>query len=160
MNASKFARALRQRFPGPLGPRAALRALGLDADLLAPGGGGGGGDADAIKALRVDLELLLGELNLDETQIGRILELLDQHAPLDRLSDSDPNAGRARELAGDDQLENFRAVLVAAGMSEADVAEAARLASGGATGRLGTDSAARARTFAERHPEAARIQSI
>lgn len=158
LNASKVAAALRQRFPGRMGPRAALRALGLDADLLSPGGSGGG-NTDAAKAMRVDIENLLSELHLDEKQVGRILEVLDKHASFDRIDDDDPNAMRARELAGDDQLENFRALLVAAGMSEADIDEAVRIANGGAIGRLGTDSAARAKSFEERHPDVARVFS-
>ena len=73
--------------------------------------------------MRVDIENLLSELHLDEKQVGRILEVLDKHASFDRIDDDDPNAMRARELAGDDQLENFRALLVAASISEADIDE-------------------------------------
>ena len=71
--------------------------------------------------------------------------MLDKHASFDGIDDDDPNAMRAREPAGDDQLENFRALLVGAGMSEADIDEAARIGKGGAIGRSGTDFAARAR---------------
>lgn len=154
LNASKVAAALRQRFPGPRGPQRALRALGLDADLLVSGGG----KSDSVKAMRLEIEQLLGELNLGEIEVGKLLMVLDKYAPLDTRPDNHPQ----RELASDDQLQKIRVLLRAAGMSEADIEQAMRIANVGAGdylpepatpgGRLGTD-AARATSFEARHAE-------
>jgi len=177
MNASALSTALKKRFgSGPGARRRVCKALGLDEDLLAPAASGGG-NTDALKKMRVDIENLLGELDLDEKQVGKILALLDKHAPFDRLDDNDPNAERAREIAGDDTegLKKLRAFLMAGGLSEADADEALSIVkspaldntglprnalAGGYGGelasKLATDSRANGE-FAERHPEVARI---
>jgi hypothetical protein len=161
---SKLAAALRSRFRTP---HDALRALGIGSDVL---GAPGGGNSDAAKAMRVEIENLLGELYLDEKQIGRILEVLDKHASFDKLDDDDPNANRARELAGegDDWLERVKAFCKSKGLSDADIEKALALAKGGAPtvdqpltaprgfgGALATDAGAQ--SFEERHPEVACI---
>ena len=66
---------------------------------------GGGGNIDTLKAMRLAIENLLGELHLDEGQTAKILELLDEHVSLDQLPDHHPQRERARELAGDDENE-------------------------------------------------------
>jgi hypothetical protein len=125
MDATALKRALQAKFgpPGRTSKRRILKQLGLDEDLDAPAAFGGG-NTDALKKMRVDIENLLGELDLDEKQVGKILALLDKHAPFDRLDDNDPNAERAREIAGDDttqaDLKKLRAFLMAGGLSEAD----------------------------------------
>jgi hypothetical protein len=92
----------------------------------------GGGNADKAKELRLAVENLLSELHLDEKQVGRILETLDEHAPLNRLDDDDPNAERARELAGDDDddkpEDKLRALLRDAGLSDSDIEQAISIA--------------------------------
>ena len=129
MDATALKRALQAKFgpPGRTSKRRILKQLGLDEDLDAPAAFGGG-NTDALKKMRVDIENLLGELDLDEKQVGKILALLDKHAPFDRLDDNDPNAERAREIAGDDtteaDLKKLRAFLMAGGLSEADADEA------------------------------------
>jgi hypothetical protein len=70
----------------------------------------GGGNADKVKTMRIDIENALGELDLDEKQIGKILETLDKHASFDKLDDTDPNAERARALAGEDDEDNAESV--------------------------------------------------
>jgi hypothetical protein len=95
----------------------------------------GGGNADKAKEMRLAVENLLNELHLDEKQVGRILETLDEYAPFDRLDDNDPNAERARGLAGDDDEDDpFAAVkklLRDKGMNEADITKAIEIARGG-----------------------------
>jgi hypothetical protein len=105
-----------------------MRALGLDAGLLAPESPGGETDK---KAMRVDLEQLLAKMpDLDEKQIGKILALLDEHAPFDKIDDDDPQAERARALAGDDEThEKLRALLKSAGLNDDDIDAALTLAS-------------------------------
>ena len=152
---SKLSTALRQKFPGPLGPRAALRALGLDADVLEVPGSNKGDDA---RTMRVAIENLLSELHLDEGQVKRILEVMDKHARLDELPDSDPHAKRAGELAGGededaDWLEKLREFFKSKGLADADIDEALRLAGGGEPAgdrqRLGRDMALDDRARAE-----------
>jgi hypothetical protein len=166
-NASKTADEAR-RFEGRGGPRAALRALALDADLLAPADGG---NSDAAKAMRVEIEQLLGELNLGEIETGKLLAVLDKHAPLDRLDDDDPHAERARELAGDNQLEvrpgttGGRLGMDAAAAKAMDFEARHGALLGHIGGRefpvrrsaVACDSAARAKSFEERHPDVARL---
>ena len=84
-------------------------------------------NADKLKAMRLDIEKLLGELNLDEKQIGKILETLDKYASFDKLDDSDPNAGRARALTGDDAegIDKVLAFLKSRGL-DADTLEKCR----------------------------------
>jgi hypothetical protein len=96
----------------------------------------GGGNADKATEMRLAIENLLNELRLDEQQVGRILETLDEFAPLNRLDDDDPNAERARALvAGDDDeddpLAAVKKLLREKGLSEADIAEALRIAAEG-----------------------------
>ena len=67
LNASKVAAALRQRCPGRTAA-AALRALGLDADLRLARRQRRR-QHDAAKAMRVDIENLLSELI--STKVGR-----------------------------------------------------------------------------------------
>jgi hypothetical protein len=58
---SKLSTALRQKFPGPLGPRAALRALGLDADVLEVPGSNKGDDARTMR-VAIDAQGRCGHL--------------------------------------------------------------------------------------------------
>jgi len=126
IDATALQKALQAKF-GPPGRtssrRRILKQLGLDEDLLgAPTASGGG---DKAKAMRVDIENLLGELDLDEKQIGRLLETMDRHASFDEIDESDPNFERVKKIAGDDTgLKKLRAFLMAGGLSEADADEA------------------------------------
>jgi hypothetical protein len=129
IDATALQKALQAKF-GPPGRtssrRRILKQLGLDEDLLgAPTASGGG---DKAKAMRIDIENALGELYLDERQVAKLLAIMDKFAPWDRLDDNDPNAERAREIAGDDtteaDLKKLRAFLMAGGLSEADADEA------------------------------------
>jgi len=139
MTQSKLSAAMRARFKG--GPRQVLEVLGLDADnLLAPAAPGGA--SDPLKEMRIEIENMLGELYLDEKQVGKILEVLDKHASFDKLDDSDPNAEKARELAGaadededdaDARIEKARGLLRKAGLSERDIADVVKIALGTAT---------------------------
>jgi hypothetical protein len=106
MTTSAFARALRAKYGSDR--KAVLRKLGIDeAVLSAPPPPSSSNGGDRLTAMRVEIEQLLSELDLDEKQVSRILEMLNKHAPFDRVDDDDPNAERARELAGDDE-ENER----------------------------------------------------
>jgi hypothetical protein len=134
---SAIAAALAKRFgPGAAGRRNLLRTLGLAADDLAapaPGGGSGGGGDDRLRALRVEIENALGEMkNLPEGSVAKILATLDKHVRLDKLPDDDPQAEAVGAITGDDELETFREFCRARGMGESDIAEAIRLAQGGA----------------------------
>ena len=139
MDATALKRALQAKFgpPGRTSKRRILKQLGLDEDLDAPAAFGGG-NTDALKKMRVDIENLLGELDLDEKQVGKILALLDKHAPFDRLDDNDPNAERARELAGQagdtegGTREKFRELLRQAGLSDRDIDKAFEIATSAA----------------------------
>ena len=158
-HTSKLGLALRKKFKTP---RDALRALGLDENLAAPGG------SNPLKEMRVDVENAME--GLSEKQIAKILEVLDKHAPFDRLDDNDPHAERARELAGDDEpVEKLRAFLRNAGLTDDDIDEGLRRATAGratdrrnATGafdrHLAMDAAAAA-SFAAFYPDSARIIS-
>jgi hypothetical protein len=175
ITATALSTALKKKFgTGASARRRILKQLGLDEDLLgAPTASGGG---DKAKAMRVDIENLLGELDLDEKQIGRLLETMDRHASFDEIDESDPNFERVKKIAGDDTgLKKLRAFLMAGGLSEADADEALSIVkspaldntglprnalAGGYGGelasKLATDSRANGE-FAERHPEVARI---
>jgi hypothetical protein len=158
MSSTALREALKRKFSSP---REVLRRLGLDEDLLARSTPSGGGGKEPAMALRQDLEMLLGELGLGEIEVGKILEVLDKHAPTDRLDDSDPNAARARETAGDDEEEERRArmrdFLKATGMDD-DVVEKALAympksgTAGGMGGRLAGD------TYSKMFPYAAHIE--
>ena len=101
ITASRIANALKARFAGRGGAKAALRALGLDdADLLGPAPSSVGGSGDAMKELRVAIEQLMPKLDLDERAVGNLLALLDQHCPMNRLDDNDPNKKRAAAISG------------------------------------------------------------
>jgi len=124
ITATALSTALKKKFgTGASARRRILKQLGLDEDLLgAPTASGGG---DKAKAMRVDIENLLGELDLDEKQIGRLLETMDRHASFDEIDESDPNFERVKKIAGDDTgLKKLRAFLMAGGLSEADADEA------------------------------------
>jgi len=119
---SKLVSELKRRFRSPA---ALLAHLGLDQDLLAPASGGGGSN-DPLQKMRTSIELLIPKLGLGEKEVALLLEMLDAEAPMDKLPDDHPQAGRARELAAsdDDNLENverFRAALRNAGMADADI---------------------------------------
>ncbi len=102
MTTSAFARALRAKYGSDR--KAVLRKLGIDeAVLSAPPPPSSSNGGDRLTAMRVEIEQLLSELDLDEKQVSRILEMLAKHAPFDRVDDDDPNAERARKLAGDDE---------------------------------------------------------
>jgi hypothetical protein len=96
-----------------------------------------GGGADPLTSMRIDIENALSELDLDETQIAKVLDVLDEHASFSKLDGDHPQAERAAELAGDDddddaeKLKKFRALLRKAGLSDADVDEAISIANGG-----------------------------
>ena len=125
--ASRVADALRARFSGRVGARAALRALGLDGgDLLGPAPAAGK-SGNGLRTFRVALEQAMSQMDdLPETAVSKILELLDEHAPMDRLPDDHPNKQRAAALAGDDEdaneehRERFRKLLVARGLDDDD----------------------------------------
>lgn len=161
--------ALKRKFGGGSnGARAVMRALGVDENLLKPatsGAGSGAGNTDAAKRLRQDIEMLLGELDLGEIEIAKILAVLDEHAPLGRLDDADPHAERARELAGDDDEEERRNKLLkflrGTGISDEDCARAMGMLPKPATGAMdrrprrtsGSDDG-----FFERYPGARAIE--
>jgi hypothetical protein len=132
--SSKLMAALKARFSSP---QAVLTRLGLDADLLAPAASGG--NSDPVKKMRIAIEDLFGKLDLDEKQIKRVLEVLDEHSDPRKLDDSDPYKERSSELAGDDQFEEVRDFLKGLGLSAIDIEEAIKIARGaenGATDRL------------------------
>jgi hypothetical protein len=138
---TRLGKALRARFKTP---HECLAALGLDADNLLATPVASGGSNDPMKELRVALENLMGDLDMPEGSIGKILELLDKHVPFDRVSDDDPNAERIHELAGaadededgdDDgveRVEKARALMAKAGLSKTDIADVIAIAQGGA----------------------------
>jgi hypothetical protein len=111
-----------------------VRTLTMTRDQIMALDSANGGNIDPLKAMRVDIENILGELSLSETQVAKILETLDEHAPFDKLDDDDPNAEHAA-LAGDDDepsWDKFCAILRSADLSEADIDEAvARARNGG-----------------------------
>lgn len=144
-------------------------------DLTAPASGG---DTDALQSMRVAVENLLGECNLEVTQIAKIMAVLDEHAPLDRVDPDDPNAERAVAIAGDDEnAEPLKAFLKEKGVSDEDIVKAMdMLPRNGIGGNLGGRLAdrpsrqaqdARMRSpsqrqvarFDKKFPEAARIRS-
>jgi hypothetical protein len=185
MTQSKLGAALRRKFSSP---QDVIARLGLPRDVLsdvlamdaAPPPASGGGPDGKLKAMRVEIENLLGQeggLDLDERQIAKILAVLDKHASFARLDDNDPNAERARSLAGDDddeedRIEKFRSRLRQAGLSEDDISTAVDIAKGRGNGRdhaaenaferglrggqLGQD-AALAR-FSKKYPDAMRVR--
>ena len=117
----------------------------------------GGGNADKATEMRLAIENLLNELRLDEQQVGRILETLDEFAPLNRLDDDDPNAERARALvAGDDDeddpLAAVKKLLREKGLSEADIAEALRIAAEGGKATAKDSLPGMGGKFADRWP--------
>jgi hypothetical protein len=122
----------------------------------AGGLGEGQGNSDAMQEMRGDIERLLGSLDLDEKQFGKILEILDQHAPFDRIADDDPNAERARELAGDDDeddpLAAVKKLLREKGLSETDIAEALRIAAEGGKATAKDSLPGMGGKFADRWP--------
>jgi hypothetical protein len=128
IDAAKFSRALRAKFPNA---KAALRHLGLDENLIdaaetKPAGGSGG--TDKLKALRSDLERLISESKNEfpEGVIAKILALLDKHVDLETLDDGHPYAGRVDAIKGgeDDRFAAVKAFLMSRGMTEADAEKA------------------------------------
>jgi hypothetical protein len=111
--------------------RGELAAYDAEGGLTAPAASGGG--TDKLQEMRVAIENLLGEFDLEETQMAKMLALLDEHADLKKIDDSDPNAARARELVAgdDDKHEKLRAFLKTAGLSDADIDRAVELAGSG-----------------------------
>jgi hypothetical protein len=134
MTTSAFARALRAKYGSDR--KAVLRKLGIDeAVLSAPPPPSSSNGGDRLTAMRVEIEQLLSELDLDEKQVSRILEMLNKHAPFDRVDDDDPNAERARELAGDDESaeereRRLREFLTKKGFGAADIQKALDYANG------------------------------
>jgi hypothetical protein len=129
---SALAAALKLQFPGADGPRRLMRQLGLDSDLLAPGGGepaasGGDNGEKRLRDLRVALEQMLDTENWPDAVTSKLLALLDQHVTLDA---ADPNASRARELS-EDQEAAFGKYFRERGLSDSDIAESLRLLKGG-----------------------------
>ena len=133
ITASRIANALKARFSGRGGAQSALRALGLDADLLGPAPSVGG-SGDAMKELRVALEQIMPKLGLNERATGKLLELLDEHCPMDRLDDDHPNKERAAAIAGNDEGDERRgkigAFLRSKGLNESNVERALEIIDG------------------------------
>lgn len=127
---TRLGSALRRRFPGAGGPRAALLALGLDADLLGPAAGG----KDPLMTMRAEVQALIKEFYLDEAKTARLLAVLDKHCPEGRVDAADPNAERARELAGDDRDVVIRDFLEGLGLSAVDIEAALKIARRGEDG--------------------------
>ena len=134
ITASRIANALKARFAGRGGAKAALRALGLDdADLLGPAPSSVGGSGDAMKELRVAIEQLMPKLDLDERAVGNLLALLDQHCPMNRLDDNDPNKKRAAAISGNDEDERrgkIGAFLRSKGLNESNIERAFEIIDG------------------------------
>lgn len=133
---TKLAAALRAKFKNP---RDVLKALGvprsaLDADLVDVGKpvASGSADLDQLQQFRAAIEENLSGHD-DERFVARMLAICDEFAPTDRADPEDPNASRPAELVGndDDNLAQVRAMLKKAGLSDADVDTALRLAAGG-----------------------------
>jgi hypothetical protein len=165
--SSKIAAALRQRFGSD--PRAVLRKLGLDEDLIPkprkPGDEnlGGSRSGGPLKEFAAELQSLLADLDLDEGQREKVQNLLNKHITFDR----------SRRLGSDDEsAEKFTAFLRSLGLNDEDVAEALRLATStngnaddtlprNALRRSAMDALAfdrRLSSFEERFPEVARIK--
>jgi hypothetical protein len=139
---TKLRAALRARFKSP---REALRALGLDADLL--GAPAPTNNAhDPLKELRLDLEKLIGEIGMPEGSISKILSLLDEHIPEGRVADDDPNRDKVRALAGHDEehddeddddarIAKVRTMLQKHGLTASEIDQAIRIATGASTAK-------------------------
>jgi hypothetical protein len=155
--STKLITELKKRFGTP---QAVLAALGLDADLLTHNkvpvlealrrsspdllalrrmlalDAASGGGPDALKKMRFEIEQLLDQLDIDDEKFGRILELLEKHAPTADQSHSQANAANERPLTGKDDVEEaervgqFRNLLKDRGLSDEDVDSAVDLALG------------------------------
>jgi hypothetical protein len=126
MNArTKIAAALRGKYRSPAD---ALRALGLDADLVDPASTTARtpGD-DRTNEMRREIEQLLSDLRLDDGPTGKILELLKKYAPDGRtVGDNDKV----------DEYDKVRKFLGEKGFDDADIDEAIALGRRGATDRI------------------------
>ena len=138
---SRFAAALRAKYRSP---RDALRALGLDENLVTPGEGEGqrAGGLTNKHAIRV-MDALKGKISADDMAL--LADLLKNLMHESKIANAD--AEQRGDLAGDDEkMEKFCALLKESGLSDADIEKACDLAMPqnaltDKNGRLGMDGA-------------------